>query len=37
VMVLMVMAIEKRGSMKCRQYNKLGSFCNSIFHKITSA
>ena len=40
VMVVMVMVmemtIEKRGLMECMQYEKFASFCNSIFHMVTS-
>jgi len=38
VMVMVVeMTVEKRGLIECMQYEKLGSFCNSILHMVTLA
>jgi hypothetical protein len=36
VMVMVVeMTFEKRGLTECMQYEKFGSFCNSILHTVT--
>jgi len=40
-MVVMAMVVEvmiqKRGLVKCMQYEKFASFCNSILHMVTLA